>query len=78
MAQPTTLDLLELDLDARLLWVWIEAWGIGAWDESRVAPFLRCAYFTGYRDALTETRRGSLFKEHGQRVPKRQRPETSR
>jgi hypothetical protein len=78
MAQPTALDLLELDLDARLLWVWLEAWPIDDWDESRVAPFLRCAYFTGYRDALTEARRGSLFRAHGQRVPTRQQPEASR
>jgi hypothetical protein len=72
-ARPTATELLELDLDVRLLWVWFQAWEVEEWDASRIAPFLRIAYFTGYRDALTEAQRGALFRAHGERVPLRER-----
>lgn len=72
--QPPTLDGLEVELDARLLSVWLRAWEVEGWDREIVGPFLRLAYGTGYRDALTEARRGTLYKMLGQPVPARRRP----
>lgn len=65
--------LVEVDLDARLLPVWAEAWPVNEWDLETVAPFLRLAYYVGYRDALTEKRRGALLRDHRQPVPHRAR-----
>jgi hypothetical protein len=31
-AEPTALELLELDLDARLLAVWLQAWAVESFD----------------------------------------------
>jgi hypothetical protein len=74
-AIPTALELLELDLDARLLALWFEAWTVKEWDQQLAAPFFRVAYWQGYSDALTEGRRGCLYRDHGQAVPTRVRPE---
>ena len=68
--EPSALDLFELDLDVRLLWVWLQAWEVEKWDQEIAAPFLRVAYWSGYRDALTE-KRGKLYRDHGQSVPTR-------
>jgi len=70
---PTPIQLLELDLDVRLLALWLEAWGVEEWDAQVVAPFLRLAYWSGYKDALTEPRRGVLYLHHGESVPPRKR-----
>jgi len=69
--KPTALELLEVDLDARLLAVWLQLWDVEEWDSKVVGPFLRLAYGTGYRDALIEPRRGALYRTVGQRVPPR-------
>jgi hypothetical protein len=69
--RPSALELLELDLDARLFVLWLEAWTVEAWDQELVAPFLRVAYWQGYTDALTERQRGSLYRDHGVAVPAR-------
>lgn len=70
---PTTHEMLELDLDVRLSWLWMQAWAVGEWDEAIVASFLRMAYFTGYSEALTESRRGTLYRAHSQPVPARKK-----
>lgn len=70
---PSTLERIEAELDARLLPVWLQAWEIDGWDLGIVGPFLRLAYGMGYRDALTESRRGALYKTLGQAVPARKR-----
>lgn len=67
--KPTSDDLLHLDIDARLVSLWTEAWQVTEWDSERIAPFLRLAYFLGYRDALTERHRGALYRAHGQLPP---------
>lgn len=69
--EPTALDLLELDLDSRLLVLWFQAWDVGTWDLEILAPFLRVAYWTGYMEALTEKQRGRLLRDHGQQIPPR-------
>jgi hypothetical protein len=70
---PTALDLLELDLDVRLFSLWRQVWEVESWDQDSFAPFLRVAYWNGYRDALTESQRGKLYGDHHQPVPRRGR-----
>ena len=68
---PSRIDLLELDIDLRLVDLWREAAGIGEWSLEVVAAFMRAAYGKGYCDALTEEAPGSLCADHGYRVPDR-------
>jgi hypothetical protein len=68
-SEPTRADLLCLDIDSRLGWLWAEAWEVARWTEELVGPFLRAAYGTGYLDALKERRPGELCRDHGLRVP---------
>ena len=68
---PSRIDLLELDIDVRLVDLWREAAGISEWSLEVVAAFMRAAYGKGYCDALTEDNPGSLCEEHGYRVPMR-------
>jgi hypothetical protein len=72
-SEPTALDLLEVDIDARLLDVWSQVWMIQEWDEEIVAPCIRVAYWNGYTDALTEEARGSLYRDHGLTPPSQAR-----
>ena len=74
---PSRIDLLELDIDLRLVDLWREAAGISEWSLEVVAAFMRAAYGKGYCDALTEEAPGSLCADHGYRVPEsaaRRRP----
>jgi hypothetical protein len=68
-AQPTRIDLLELDIDIRLADLWREAAGTIEWSLDMVAAFMRAAYGKGYCDALTEDSPGQLCADHGYRVP---------
>jgi hypothetical protein len=68
---PSRIDLLELDIDMRLVDLWREAAGIEEWSLEVVAAFMRAAYGKGYCDALTEEAPGSLCADHGYRVPDR-------
>ena len=68
---PSRIDLLELDIDIRLVDLWREAAGISEWSLEVVAAFMRAAYGKGYCDALTEEAPGSLCADHGYRVPDR-------
>jgi len=77
-AEPTALDLVELDLDFRLLSLWLQAWDVERWNHEIVAPFLRLSYWNGYQDALTESRRGKLLRDHRQHVPTRKRRDGAR
>lgn len=70
-ARPTRVDLLELDIDLRLVDLWREAADVSEWSIEVVAAFMRAAYGKGYCDALTEESPGSLCVEHGYRVPPR-------
>lgn len=70
-AEPTRLDLLELDIDTRLVHLWAETADIVAWDLETVAAFMRAAYGMGYTAALTEDPPGSLCVDHGYKVPAR-------
>ena len=65
------IELLELDIDTRLLDLWYEADDVGEWTLESVAAFIRAAYGKGYVDALMEPTRGVLCAEHGYRVPAR-------
>lgn len=69
--EPAREDILYLDIDLRLAWLWAEAWDVGEWTEDRLGRFLRAAYGSGYLDALGETERGRLCRDHGLRVPRR-------
>lgn len=64
-------DVLELDVDTRLLEVWAAVDGYDFDDAvlAMVGCFARAAYVRGYADALTEPK-GKLFRENGYRVPK--------
>ena len=72
-------DATELDLDIRLAEVWQLAFGVedtdvdDRWDLEMVGIHLRAAYMRGYFDATTEAPKGQLFRDHGYRVPKRQK-----
>jgi len=69
-------DILELDIDTRLLDLWKElgataAQNGGVFDVDTVAAYMRAAYGKAYCDALLENpqERGSLCADHGYRVP---------
>jgi hypothetical protein len=68
---PSRIDLLELDIDMRLVDLWREAASINEWSLEVVSAFMRAAYGKGYCDALTEEAPGSLCPDHGYRVPDR-------
>ena len=71
MAQPTRIDLLELDIDLRVTDLWREAADITDWNLEVASAFMRAAYGKGYCDALTEDAPGSLCVDHGYEVPHR-------
>jgi hypothetical protein len=75
--RPSRIDLLELDIDMRLMDLWREAGDVSEWNLEIVAAFMRAAYGKGYCDALTEDEPGSLCEEHGYRIPSR-RPAPTR
>ena len=68
---PSRIELLELDIDLRLVDLWAEATEVDDWSIDVVAAFLRAAYGKGYCDALTEDERGLLCHDHGYRIPDR-------
>ena len=72
-SDPTAADLLELDVDLRLLGVLFHAAEAVTIDR-RLTVLLRMAYGTGYVDALREPRRGQLCRDHGLRIPTREVP----
>ena len=69
--RPSRIDLLELDIDMRLMDLWREAGDVSEWNLEIVAAFMRAAYGKGYCDALTEDSPGSLCNDHGYRIPAR-------
>ncbi len=75
LADPSRIDLLELDIDVRLADLWREAVDVSDWNLEVVAAFIRAAYGKGYCDALTEELPGSLCVDHGYRMPDRRIPE---
>jgi len=72
---PSRIDLLELDIDLRLVDLWREAADVSDWSLEIVAAFIRAAYGKGYCDALTEESPGFLCLGHGYRMPDRRVPE---
>ena len=64
--RPSRIDLLELDIDLRLMDLWREAADVGEWNLEIVAAFMRAAYGKGHCDALTRTRRAAV---RGARLP---------
>jgi len=77
LAQPTRIDLLELDIDIRLMKLWDEvnaAAQTDNWSEewiATMAKFIRAAYGKGYTDALREDNLGQLCRDHGFKIPAR-------
>jgi hypothetical protein len=67
---PSAAELLELDIDARLVEVWVERWKRGEGADV-LGSILRLAYGRGYCDALTEPDRGRLCRDHGLAIPAR-------
>jgi hypothetical protein len=64
---------LIYEIDFRMFEALLAAWEALDADEETVAVHMRVAYGQGYVDALTEGRRGSLYRDHGFTVPKRRR-----
>lgn len=64
-------ELLELDVDLRLVELWRSAETVETWDLAKASAFMRASYGLGYGDALRETpsERGKLARDHGYRVP---------
>ena len=70
--EPSPFDLIQVDVDVRLgAYVWTHLWELDEWSEDAIAAVLRFAYGLGYCDALTESERGKLFRDHGCSVPAR-------
>jgi hypothetical protein len=67
--RPSRIELLELDIDVRLVDLWAEALSVGEWNIEVVSALMRAAYGKGYCDALTEERPGSLCRDHGYALP---------
>lgn len=74
---PSRIELLELDIDSRMVDLWRELGLLAArngdsFSLDEVAAFLRAAYGKAYCDALLENpqERGALCNEHGYRVPR--------
>ena len=72
--EPSRVDILEIDIDTRMLDLWNEVIKVETWDINAVAIYMRAAYGKGYCDSLTESQRGQLPIEHGYKVPKIQPP----
>jgi len=72
--RPTRIELLELDIDLRLVDLWAEASDVGEWSLEVIAAFMRAAYGKGYCDALTEDAPGALCRDHGYKIPIRDPP----
>jgi hypothetical protein len=66
---------LHADIDARLADAWLGFWGTAGWEPETVSAFMRWSYGQGYSDCLTEPVRGTLLRDHGLAVPKRERRE---
>ena len=69
---PTRNELVALDIDLRLHDLVVKALARTCWDGAILASYLRFAYGAGYYDALTESERGQLCRDHGFVVPTRQ------
>ena len=69
--RPTRIELLELDIDVRLVDLWAEAADVSEWGIDVLAAFMRAAYGKDYCDALTEDAPGSLCRDHGYKIPAR-------
>jgi hypothetical protein len=67
--RPSRIDLLELDIDVRLVDLWAEALSVDEWSIEVVAALMRAAYGKGYCDALTEEQPGTLCRDHGYALP---------
>lgn len=78
-AEPTGLDLLELDIDCRLaeIWAQLAPWEGRPMKLADVAVFMRAAYGKGYMDALGEAKPGEMLSEHGYRIPQRKGGKTA-
>ena len=74
--RPSRIELLELDIDLRLADLWGEAGEVSEWSLDVVAAFMRAAYGKGYCDALTEDAPGTLCRDHGYKIPARNRSAT--
>ena len=74
--RPSRIELLELDIDLRLADLWGEASEVSEWSLEVVAAFMRAAYGKGYCDALTEDAPGTLCRDHGYKIPARNRAAT--
>jgi len=72
--EPDPADLLELEVDLRLLDLIVDAWREPEWGEALIAGYLRLAFAAGYLDALREPRPGELCRRHGLPVPRPRLP----
>jgi hypothetical protein len=72
VSQNEKFELLNLDLDFRLMELWVQLDEIEEWTVEVIAAFLRAAYGRGYVDALEEEKRGQrgkLCRDNDFRVP---------
>lgn len=64
-------ELLELDIDTRLVHLLPFIEDVDEWDLETVLAFMRAAYGAGYVAALSECVEGQLVHDHGYRMPAR-------
>ena len=67
--EPTAEELLNADIDTRLLDLWVLLWELDDSCEEATAAALRMAYGSGYRDALMDHPHGKLYLDHGCQPP---------
>lgn len=71
MQIPTAQELLELDIDLRIMQLWVDLLAVPELTIEVVGQYVRAAYGMGYIDALKEPEdvRGELCRKHGYKIP---------
>jgi len=71
-ADVTSSQLLELDIDTRVISLWEQVYRrseLGEFSLDFIGSLMRAAYGRGYTDSLRETVPGKLCSDHGYPVP---------
>lgn len=71
VANPSPIELLELDIDLRMASLWEDVVEVDEWSDDVALALMRAAYGKGYADALSEDEPGLLCRDHGRLVPAR-------
>ena len=60
VANPSPIELLELDIDLRMASLWEDVVEVDEWSDDVALALMRAAYGKGYADALSEDEPGLL------------------